>query len=85
MIATIMRHLIKYIILDPTGSAVTYPAVLVDTTVMENDVRDTSVRLAVSPDGDIGILWHREIYDRANYESNNNAFFAILSQDEPVS
>ncbi len=72
---------IKYTILDPYGSTVLAPTVLVDVTTMENDVRDYSMFLASTPDGDIGILWKREIYNRDNYISNYNAFFAILSQD----
>ncbi|MBG0784450.1 MAG: hypothetical protein H0S79_05065 [Anaerolineaceae bacterium] len=72
---------IMYTILDAAGNQVLAPTVLVDVTVMENDVRDRNAYLAVTPDGNIGVLWHREIYDSVNHISNNNAYFAILSKD----
>jgi hypothetical protein len=69
---------IEYTILDHSGNTLRPVAKLTDNSGATMHTYDWDPAVAVAPNGRIGVLWYRELYNRAAGESNDNVFIAIL-------
>jgi hypothetical protein len=67
---------IEYTLLDRSGGTLRSVGKLVDHSRATITTYDRSPALAVAPNGRIGVLWYRSLYDAGNY--NDNVYFAIL-------
>jgi hypothetical protein len=69
---------IEYALLDRYGNVVRPVSKLTDHTGATMDTYDYSPAVAVAPDGRIGVLWYRYLWNRSTSQSNYNIWFAIL-------
>jgi hypothetical protein len=69
---------IEYALLDRYGNVVRPVSKLTDHTGATMDTYDYSPAVAVAPDGRIGVLWYRYLWNRSTSQSNHNIWFAIL-------
>lgn len=73
---TISIYEIEYTLLNKYGETVRAITKLTDNSSATVSTYDSSPVVAASPDGRIGILWYRYLYQNSQY--NYNVFFAIL-------
>ena len=71
---------IKYAVLNPEGVLITPVTELTSNASALYDPHDTSPALALSPNGKIGVVWIRDLFDPLRGR-NYNVFFAILDSD----
>jgi hypothetical protein len=69
---------IEYALLDRYGNVVRPVSKLTDHTGATMYTYNYSPAVAVAPDGRIGVLWTRELWNSSTYQSNYNIYFAIL-------
>jgi hypothetical protein len=69
---------IEYALLDRYGNVVRAVSKLTDHTGATMDTYNYSPAVAVAPNGRIGVLWTRELWNSSTYQSNYNIYFAIL-------
>ena len=69
---------IERTIIDPYGEVVVPATRLFDLSGATFDTRDYPT-VAVAPNGRIGLLWERYLWDRVTYRYNYNMYFAVLS------
>jgi len=69
---------IEYALLDRYGNVVRPVSKLTDHTGATMYTYDYSPAVAVAPNGRIGVLWYRYLWDRSTYKFNYNIYFAIL-------
>ena len=69
---------IEYAILDNTGTPIVPVTWLTDNASTTNQIYDKSPAVAVTPDGHMGIMWPRQVYNADKSQVNINLFFAIL-------
>jgi hypothetical protein len=70
---------IEYALLDRNGTLVRAPARLTNNSGAAYYTSDTSPALAVAPDGTVGVVWRRYLYNSATSQFNTNILFATLS------
>jgi hypothetical protein len=75
--ASVTTAEIEYTLLDNSGNTVRAVTKLTDHSVATVETRDTIPAVAVAPDGRIGVLWHRRLYDSRG-QLNENIYFATL-------
>jgi len=77
---------IEYTLLDSDGDATRDVSKLTDHSGATVSTYDYDPAVAVAPNGNIGVLWYRYLYNSSNGTGNYNIFFAILdSAGNPVS
>jgi hypothetical protein len=69
---------IEYAVFDPYGNLTRPVSNLTDPSGATVDTYDFSLAVAVAPNGQIGVLWQRLLYDRSSGQYNYNVYFAIL-------
>ncbi|MCJ7703049.1 MAG: 6-bladed beta-propeller [Anaerolineales bacterium] len=69
---------IEYVLLDETGNPKNGVVKLTDHSVATMTTYDDSPAVAVAPNGNIGIVWWRYLWDAALSQYNYNVWFAIL-------
>ena len=69
---------IEYALLDRYGNIVRPVSKLTDHTGATMNTYNYSPAVAVAPNGRIGVLWTRELWNSSTYQSNYNIYFAIL-------
>jgi len=69
---------IEYAVFDPYGNLTRPVSNLTDHSGATVDTYDFSLAVAVAPNGQIGVLWQRLLYDRSSGQYNYNVYFAIL-------
>jgi len=69
---------IEYALLDRYGNVVRPVSKLTDNSGATMNTYDYSPAVAVAPNGRIGVLWTRELWNSSTYQSNYNIYFAIL-------
>ena len=69
---------IEYALLDRYGNVVRPVSKLTDHTGATMDTYNYSPAVAVAPNGRIGVLWYRYLWNRSTSQSNYNIWFAIL-------
>ncbi len=75
---------IEYTLLDNEGNLIRGVSKLTDHSAATVNTYDYPV-VAVAPDGHIGVLWERYLYNSANGSRNYNVFFAVLDSDGNLS
>jgi len=68
---------LEYALLDDSGEVTRPVTSLTDHASAELETADLDPAVAVAPDGNIGIIWFRELYLSGEY--NDNIWFAILN------
>jgi len=69
---------IEYALLDRYGNVVRPVSKLTDHTGATVGTYDRDPAIAVAPNGRIGVLWHRELWNPNTGQLNHNIWFAIL-------
>jgi len=69
---------IVYTLLDHAGSVIRAPSKLADLSAATTGVTDRYPALAAAPDGRIGVLWSRYLWNSNSPQFNYNVFFAVL-------
>src|SRR5690606_24100456 len=69
---------VEYALVHPNGTVVLPATPLVDNSNAALYPYDTDPSIAVAPDGTVGIVWERILYDPTTGKSNDNVFFATL-------
>jgi hypothetical protein len=69
---------IEYALLDRYGNVVRPVSKLTDNSGATMNTYDYSPAVAVAPNGRIGVLWYRYLWNRSTSQSNYNIWFAIL-------
>ena len=68
-----------YTVLDRQGNIV-HPAIrIVDNSAATMDTYDLSPAVAVAPNGNIGVVWYRELWNSSNSTWNDNIYYLILN------
>jgi hypothetical protein len=77
---------IEYALLNKYGETVRAASKLTDNSGATISTYDFSPVITAAPDGHIGILWYRELYQYVNnsYQYNYNIFFAVLDASGSV-
>ena len=70
---------IEYALLNSSGALVRAPAKLTNNGGAAYYTSDTSPALAVAPNGTVGVVWRRYLYNNATNQFNTNIFFATLT------
>jgi len=71
-------HEIEYTLLDRYGNTTRGVSKLTDHSGAAMSTHDESPALAVAPNGHIGVLWYRYLWNDGTSQSNYNIYFAIL-------
>ncbi len=69
---------IEYTILNPYGETVRPVAKLTDHSAATLSTYDSSVAVAIAPDGRAGLFWARELYNSTSQQYNFNLYWAGL-------
>jgi len=69
---------IEYALLDSSGDTVREVSKLTDHSGATLYTYDYDPAVAVAPNGRIGVVWYRYLYDSSNYNWNYNIYYAIL-------
>lgn len=75
---------IEYTVLDVYGAVVRSLAKLTDHSAATVRTYDYDPAIAVAPDGRIGLLWYRYLYNRDNAMFNYNMYWAVLAPNGNV-
>jgi hypothetical protein len=75
---------IEFTLLDHSGATVHPVTQLTDNSGSTNETDDRYPAAAVTPDGRIGVLWTRVIYNSDGSQFNYNVYFAILDSTGAV-
>jgi hypothetical protein len=70
---------IEYALLNPSGAIVRAPARLTNNTGGSLSTLDTSPSISVTPNGIVGVVWRRYLYNTVTSQFNYNIFFATLN------
>ena len=71
-------------VLDGRGNVVRPAARLTDLSGASTDAYDYNPAVAVTPDGRIGIVWYRYLWNRSNSTSNYNIYFMVLAANGAI-
>jgi len=69
---------IEYTLLDRAGNTVRAASKLTDHSGATVNTYDDYPAVAVAPNGRIGVLWYRNLYNQSNDQYNYNIYFALL-------
>jgi hypothetical protein len=75
---------LEYTLRDSSGSAIRGVSKLTNHSGATMYTYDYSPAVAVAPNGRIGVMWYRYLYDSSSYESNYNIYYAILDSSGNV-
>ncbi|MFV2044293.1 MAG: hypothetical protein ACC700_13810 [Anaerolineales bacterium] len=75
---------IEYTLLDRQGDPARAITKLADHSSAAINTYDSQPALAVAPNGRIGLLWYRQLWDSATSEFNFNIYFAVLDRSGAV-
>lgn len=78
---TLYSSEIEYQIVNACGQPRTGILKLTDHSQVDINTYDYNAAIAVAPNGDIGILWRRYLYDSSVSQYNYNMYLAILGED----
>jgi hypothetical protein len=70
---------IEYVLLNRYGENVRGITKLIDHSRATMNIYDSSPAVAVAPNGSIGVIWYRYLYNPANFNWNYNVYYAVLS------
>jgi len=69
---------IEYALLDRDGAFLRQAGRLADHSSAAMPTFDRSPAVAIAPNGRIGVLWYRDLYNSSTYQHNYNMYLAIL-------
>ncbi|MFZ6026530.1 MAG: hypothetical protein ACOYYS_02335 [Chloroflexota bacterium] len=75
---------VQYALFDPGGGLVFPSSYLTDNNALDVSTRDRSPMMVATPDGTIGAIWYREIFDPAQGTNDNIYFSRLLANGQPV-
>lgn len=70
---------IKYTLLDNSGETARGISKLTNLSGATVNVYDYDPAVAVAPNGNIGVVWYRYLYDLSNYHWNYNIYYTVLN------
>ncbi len=73
-----------YAVLDSHGSVVRSATQFTDHSEETLDTYDESPAVAVSPDGDVAVVWRRDRWNEANTDDNVNIHYKVIDSDGDV-
>ena len=77
-VAPVPHSYLEFTIVDNTGSPIVPATRLTDNEAVTTETYDIQPAVAVTPDGHIGILWNRQVYNSDRSKLNQNVFFMVL-------
>lgn len=70
---------IKYTLLDNSGETARGISKLTNLSGATVNVYDYAPAVAVAPNGNIGVVWYRRLYNPSNYHWNYNIYYTVLN------
>ena len=75
---SVSTYELRYALLNPCGQRIRGVTQLTDHSGVTMSTYDYSPAVAVAPNGNIGFLWYRYLYNSTDYTWNYNIYYAIL-------
>jgi hypothetical protein len=69
---------LEYTLRDSSGNAIRGVSKLTDHSGATMNTYDYRPAVAVAPNGRIGVIWYRYLYNSSNYRGNYNVYYAVL-------